>query len=218
MADLQEDLGTSMDLGPQHICAYQLTVEKGTPLWRHLGCGESQGALPEDALLGQMRAAWRTLSGNGWQRYEISNYARLGFECRHNLNYWRYGQYLGLGAGATSFFRTDVPTHQRTVFARRWTQARNLSAYLKGQFEIVDAEDIDLPAAMAEFCFLGLRTSEGVALNEFEQLFGISFDSVYGHQRAWLVADGLLGEEASRIRLTPRGLELSNQVFTSFIR
>ena len=221
-ADLKKDLQTAMTFGPQHICVYQLTIERGTPLERRLerSCrkpGENRDALPEDEILEQMREARQVLSGGGWRRYEISNYARLGFECRHNLNYWRYGQYLGLGPGATSFLRTNVPTCQRTVFGRRWTQARDLSAYLDGRFEIVDAEDIDLPTAMAEFCFLGLRTSEGISPAEFEQLFGVSFNSVYGHRHAGFIADGLLREEAGRLRLTPRGVELSNQVFTSFI-
>ena len=220
--ELNEDLHTAMSFDPWHICAYGLTLEEGTPLNQRLRGtrGEvsgNQDALPEDEIIRQMRAVAQLLSSRGWRRYEISNYARPGSECRHNLNYWHYGQYLGLGAGATSFIRTNVPTYQRTVFGRRWTQARNVSEYLAGGSEIVEAEDIEFKTAMAEFCFLGLRTSEGIDPERFGHLFGVPFDSVYGQKLAPLVAGGLIRQGGGRITLTPRGIELSNQVFANFI-
>lgn len=213
MVDLENDLSTAMTFQPQHLSAYQLTVEEGTTMARAAGASQA-----DVVQLNQMRAVARILSRGGWTRYEISNFAKPGCECRHNLNYWRYGEWLGLGAGATSFLhrRADVPTYQRTVFGRRWTQVRDISAYLTGAAP-AELEVIDLPTATGEFCFLGLRTTEGISPARFEAIFGEPFDHRYGETCSELVREGLLGRQGGRFSLTPRGLETANQVFARFV-
>ncbi|MFA4874500.1 MAG: radical SAM family heme chaperone HemW [bacterium] len=266
MGELEEDVRTAMTFQPNHISAYQLTIEEGTPMHEKYISGPGTGNLEpgkdnpgprslvpgpdvdsEDDQLQQMRTVGRMLGRSGWPRYEISNFAKPGFECRHNLNYWRYGEYLGLGAGATSFVlkktcdraivrscvsttervascepeifndRTNAPTHQRTIFARRWTQARDVNAYIEGSADLAESEELDARTAMGEYCFLGLRTTEGISAATFEGLFHESFEAVFGGVCESLKKDGLILRTIDRIALTQRGLELSNMVFEKFI-
>ncbi len=217
-AQLEEDLRTAMTFQPQHLSAYALTIEEGTPL---ASCAASGGIAPldDDASLRQLRLVARMLGRAGRPRYEISNFAIPGFECRHNLNYWRYGEYLGLGSGATSFLRTA--NHESRItshgFARRWTQTRDIDAYLEGAGGPDAEEVLDPVTAMGEFCFLGLRTSEGIARARFQAIFRIPFDDLYAEAAAELVSGGLLRDEGGRLRLTERGIEVSNRVFTRFL-
>ncbi|MFH0799098.1 MAG: radical SAM family heme chaperone HemW [Pseudomonadota bacterium] len=207
MHDLEDDVRTAMAFQPGHISAYQLTIEEGTPL-----ATRCVRQLPEDDQLKQMRTVARMLSRGGWNRYEISNFARPGLECGHNLNYWRYGEYLGLGAGAASFVFAELP-----FFAKRFTQIRDVARYMAGTSELVEAEDIDPRTAMGEFCFLGLRASEGISAEAFEKLFGVQLESVFGAPLEKLVAEKLLLKDSNRFSLTQRGVELSNQVFENFV-
>jgi oxygen-independent coproporphyrinogen-3 oxidase len=205
---LEDDVRTAMTFQPEHISAYQLTLEEGTPLYERIkgrdsGLGTRDS---EDEILEQMRIVARMLSRGGWNRYEISNFARQGFECRHNMNYWRYGEYLGLGAAATSF-----------VSNRRWTQVRDVNEYMEGRGELAESEEIDLQTAMAEFCFLGLRTMNGIDSKIFRERFGKDLEEEYGEVCRKLIDDDLILKGEGRIRLTQRGVELSNQVFERFL-
>lgn len=222
VSDLEEDLRTAMTFQTEHISAYQLTVEEGTPLaslresivdsrWSMVTSDEEQ--------LKQMRIVERMLGRGGWNRYEISNFAKPGFECRHNLNYWRYGEYLGLGAGATSFARSQDREigRSQTSFARRWTQIRDINKYIGGSQEFAESEEIDKKTAMAEFCFMGLRMTEGISRLRFKEIFETEFDEVYEKECKALVEDGLLTAKDDVIALTSKGIELSNQVFQRFL-
>ena len=160
-----------------------------------------------------MRIVAGMLSRGGWERYEISNYAKPGSECRHNRNYWRYGDYLGLGAGATSY-ESRVTSHG---FGRRWTQIRDVNSYMAGALKLAEDERIDVRTAMAEYCFMGLRTAEGISTREFERLFGTSFDGLFGAEVAGLEREGLVEGAGERFVLTPKGIELSNQAFERFL-
>lgn len=201
---LEDDVRTAMTFQPEHISAYQLTVEEGTPLALATG---GVHPISDDELLEQMRIVARMIERGGWKRYEISNYAKPGFECRHNMNYWRYGEYLGLGAGATSF-----------LSARRWTQVRDMTEYMRGTGERAESEEIDVETQMAEFCFLGLRTADGIDGGDFERRFDREFDQTYGDIELELTRDGLVLRSQGRIMLSPRGIELSNQVFERFLK
>jgi len=163
-------------------------------------------------LLDQMRIVYRMLDRVGWKRYEISNFAKPGHESVHNQNYWRYGEYLGVGAGATSFVKTSGDN-----FARRWTQARDIDAFLKGDHLLVDDENIDRKTAMGEFMFMGLRTTEGIDTHTFKRTFGESFESHYGELKKRFEAEDLLKLEGNSMKLTPKGVELSNLVFAGFV-
>jgi len=219
---LEDDVRTAMTFQPQHISAYQLTLEEGTPLFERLRGRDSSIVTrdSEDKHLEQMRIVARMLSRGGWERYEISNFSKPGSECRHNLNYWRYGEYLGLGAGATSFIY-DGTSHESRVtshgFARRWTQVKDVSRYVGGAGELEESEGIDVRTAMAEFCFLGLRTTAGFDEARFYGTFGESFEDIYGEVAGRLASDGLLARSDGRIMLTSKGIELANQVFERFL-
>jgi putative oxygen-independent coproporphyrinogen III oxidase len=236
MGELEDDLRTAMTFQPQHLSAYQLTLEPGTPMYE--GLSESRVTSHEsreELALRQMRTVARMLSRSGWPRYEISNFAKHGFECRHNLNYWRYGEYLGLGAGATSFLRmpdrgpgtrnreddVEVPDPRSPVpdpaFARRWTQSRDVAAYVAGTAVPAEDETIPIRTAMAEYCFLGLRTAEGISPAAFERLFGLPVKDVFGDTLRHLSRDGLLTMAKEHFTLTTRGLEISNRVFADFL-
>jgi oxygen-independent coproporphyrinogen-3 oxidase len=240
MSELEDDLRTAMTFQPEHLSVYQLTIEEeiSGPGTRDLGPGKavpgSRFLVPgsEESLLQQMRTGARMLGRSGWPRYEISNFAKPGFECRHNLNYWRYGEYLGLGAGATSFLRIGPGTGNREpgtafpglrslvpdpAFARRFTQLRDVQAYMKGDAALAESEELDARTAMAEFCFLGLRTTEGISKTAFEGLFHISFDEVLGKVARDLVREKLIDAQGDRLALTPKGLELANLVSCRFL-
>lgn len=212
VSDLEEDVKIAMTFQPQHLSVYQLTLEDETPLKRKFEESILDPVSEGDALR-QMRVAARMLGRGGWGRYEISNFARPGFECRHNVNYWTYGEYLGLGAGATSFVRTEG----KGSFGKRWTETKDIQSYLSGAQGVLESEEIAGDTAMSEFCFLGLRMTGGIGRDEFEKLFGVEFDRIYARACEGLVLDGLLSDDGRRLKLTERGLELSNLVFEKFI-
>lgn len=244
ISDLEEDIKTALMFQPQHISAYQLTVEDGTPLHEKIMSGSLR--LPdEDAELKQMRLVVRVLGRAGLRRYEISNFAKAGFECAHNINYWRYGECLGLGAAATSFVKINrgviaspavrdeaIPRASRDCFvvpfngtprndtgilhARRWTCVRDLHRYMQGT-GVAEVEDIRVPTAMSEFCFMGLRMMDGISRDDFRREFGVEFDAVYRGACARLVGEGLICDDGERLSLTDRGVEISNRVFEDFI-
>ncbi len=224
ISQLEDDLRTAMTFQPSHVSAYQLTLEEGTPLAMRL---DEEGLLCDVEALKQMRIVARMLSRGGWSRYEISNFSKSGFACRHNLNYWRYGEFLGLGAGAASFLHIgnrdagNTPSRESRVtshgFARRWTQVRDVKAYLAGTGELAEDEAMDRRTSMAEFCFMGLRTTEGIALERFRSLFGEEFEACLGRASEELIAEGLLERSDGNLSLTPSGVELSNQAFERFL-
>lgn len=205
-SDLEEDVRTAMTFQPQHISAYQLTLEQGTLLHERFSAADREKFPSDEEQLKQMRIVARMLDRGGWRRYEISNFARPGFECRNNLNYWRYGEYLGLGAGATSH-----------GFARRWTQARDAAAYIAGKVAPAEDEAIGRRTAMAEFCFMGLRAVDGISSADFKRLFGEEFEEVFPGEAGVLVGEGLASQEGGRLALTQRGIEISNRVFERFM-
>ena len=151
------------------------------------------------------------LARAGYVHYEISNWARPGCECRHNLIYWRNQPYLGVGAGAHSWFA-----------GRRWANVRAPQVYIE-QVEatgspLAESEDISSALEMAETAILGLRlVEEGVDLGTFRARFGVEFADVYGREVAELVDLGLLEVSPARVRLSPRGRLLGNQVFQHFL-
>lgn len=213
-ADFRESLGRAVALGPEHISAYSLILEEGTGFWRL----HQQGLLPlpdEDTEEEMDRLARELLPAAGYERYEISNYARPGFRCRHNLVYWRNGEYLGLGAGAHSCLQLDPPLVRR--FWNEYRPADYVAALRAGRLPVAGGEDVDLPGQMAETVILGLRTLDGVDAAAFAARFGRTLDQVYGPVAEGLVRRGLLETGGDAWRLTPRGLRLANQVWSEFL-
>ena len=194
---------------PQHISAYSLIVEEGTPLYDM----QEQGTLilPDEDSERQMYALTEELLGQyGFRRYEISNYAGEGYECRHNCGYWRRREYLGLGTGAASLMKEC-----------RFTNGTGMEEYLKNPLKMRgEVQELTVEEQMEEFMFLGLRMMEGVSEKTFREAFGRELMEVYGSVIRKNVQDGLLETtEGSPVfyRLTHRGIDLSNYVMSQFL-
>ena len=196
---------------PQHISAYSLIVEEGTPF----AAMAERGELPlpeEDTERAMYEETIEVLAKYGFHRYEISNYALDGYECRHNVGYWIRRDYLGFGIGAASLIDNV-----------RFQNGRDLNTYLAHSFACREEEQsLTTQEQMEETMFLGLRLVRGVSYEDFEKQYGKSPEEVYGKVIAKNVADGLLTvrEEENRGRylaLTKRGLDLSNYVMAQFL-
>ena len=203
---------TILALSPEHISAYSLIIEEGTPFYElYKEGGAKEEDLPdeeEERKIYEMTEVW--LKEAGYSRYEISNYAKKGYECKHNLGYWDRKPYLGIGLGASSFL-----THYR------YNHTRDLDTYLtysQDLFKIqADREDLTEEEQMEEFVFLGLRKMEGISKEKFYQDFGKTLEDCYGKNKERLISQGLLEEEGDAIRLTKKGIDISNYVFAELL-
>jgi oxygen-independent coproporphyrinogen-3 oxidase len=209
VGDWQATLEAALALFPDHLSAYCLTVEEGTPLAE----GVAAGRVPEpdpDLAAEMYELAEVALEQAGFGHYEISNWARTGRECRHNLVYWRDGAYLGFGAGAHS--------HRA---GRRWWNVRAPAAYIArvgaGESPQAGGERLGREQAMGELMMMGLRLREGVSDARFRGRFGQGLGEVYGPELAELAEEGLIAWDGERARLTPRGRLLGNRVFGRFL-
>ena len=221
---LMNTLESVIQLRPEHISAYSLIVEEGTPFFeryeedvkrQHLG--EPTINLPdEDTEYGLYKMTQRVLESHGYHQYEISNYAKEGYRCEHNVIYWKRKPYLGVGIGAASLIENIRGTNVRDIYdyMKRCDE-------LQGEEELSPLWDsrIELSRydAMEEFMFLGLRMNEGVTREEFQKNFGCSIEGIYGNQLKKLKQEELLVLEAGRIRLTEKGTDLSNYALAHFL-
>lgn len=201
----------AMDRPPAHISAYSLIIEEGTPFY------ENTPVLPDEEM---DRALYKItndiLKEAGYHRYEISNYARDGFECRHNRVYWERGEYLGFGIGAASLMRET-----------RFSNIRDLHTYMRLFSEEQSEETVrqlrqevshlTVQEQMEEFMFLGLRLTEGVSEKRFFKTFGQELTDVYPGIAEKLIREGLLVQEGDRLKLTEFGLDVSNRVMAEFL-
>jgi oxygen-independent coproporphyrinogen-3 oxidase len=195
----RETLEKAAGLSPQHISSYELTPEKDTPL--SLLIKKNALIMPEEGLILDMYdLAIDFLQDRGYDHYEISNFALPGFRCRHNLNYWERGEYIGTGAGAHSFIQ-----------GIRSSNTRDINTYIESLTDdiIPEAEAVEISAdeAIREFIFLGLRKTEGVDLPQAKTLMPNILDACSG-----LIEGGYLAITNNRLRLTRKGLPLSNMV------
>ncbi len=195
-------------LSPTHISAYSLIVEPGTPFYDQYGDGAGLPSEEEEREMYWEGCAF--LEAAGYLAYEISNFAKPGYCCRHNLGYWTGVPYVGLGLGAASYYD-----------GRRLKNTSDMATYLK-EAECPEkriAEDIPIgqKEAMEEFMFLGLRLRRGVKEARFAQRFGIAMDEVYGSVIRRLLDEGLLQKEGGHLFLTPRGIDISNWVLADFL-
>ena len=209
MASYKKSLEQVAALGPEHISAYSLIIEPGTPFETL----EAQGKLilpDEDEEREMYRLTRRFLSDKGYERYEISNYARPGFECRHNTGYWRGKDYLGLGLGASSLI--DGCRFSNTADMKRYLE---LETGTDGWYS--ESGRLSREAQMEEFMFLGLRMVRGVSEKEFYRKFEEKLMTVYGGVIRKNEARGLLIRKNGRIWLTERGMDLANIVESEFL-
>lgn len=205
----RENLHAAIMLEPEHISAYSLIIEEGTPFYERYG---SRWSEEHEELDRQMyEDTGRILKQAGYLRYEISNYAKPGRESRHNSSYWTGIPYYGCGLGASSLI-------ERPDGWFRTRNQSNLQKYL--QEETVSLEEEELltkQARMEEFMFLGLRMTEGIRISEFEDRFCRKFQAIYGDAVQKLVQEGLMELRGERLALTDRGLDLSNYCFEKFL-
>ena len=204
--DWQETLEKVMKLRPEHISAYSLIIEEGTPFFDMFGRGELKET-DEDTDRKMYYLAKEMLSDKGYKQYEISNFAKEGFECYHNKVYWRTEEYQGFGLGAHSY-----------AGGVRFHNTYDMKEYLRGEGLRLDKEFLSLQEKQEEFMFMGLRMNEGVSETEFLRRFGESMDSVYGDEIKELISEELLVKKDGRLSLTDRGVDISNSVFEKFIR
>lgn len=218
----QETLQKVMELKPEHISAYSLIIEEGTPFYdRYVDHPELLPSEEEDREMYHLTKSM--LEGAGYSRYEISNYATPGFESKHNIGYWKRIPYLGIGLGASSFYFSKRKKNFTILgeYLQFWENMektcrdanfRNFSPFE----EIVDLSKKD---EMSEYLFLGLRMTKGVSIREFEAQFGQKMMDVYGGEINKLQKEGLLVVEKAkdRIYLTDFGMDVSNYVFEKFI-
>ncbi len=206
----QADVHAALRLDVPHLSLYALTLEDGTPLQRRIAAGELPQ--PDDDLAADMYEwAEETLERAGYEHYEISNWARPGHACQHNLIYWRNRPYLGLGTAAHSWWG-----------GRRWANVTDPQAYIAalqdGQRPVAASEDIDVRSEMGETMMMGLRlVQEGVSAAAFDRRFGIGLYQVYGREIAELMDEGLLEQVGDSVRLSWRGHLLGNRAFERFI-
>ncbi len=193
-------------LRPAHISAYSLIVEEGTRLHEQVEQGLVK--LPdEDTEREIYYATNKYLEMAGYGHYEISNYARAGRECRHNIIYWQGGEYAGFGLGAASY-----------IHGVRYSNVRELQSYIANPLQDkCDVTVITPKDAMAEFMYLGLRMISGININEFRQRFGRHIDNVYGDVIDKYCRSKHMERNGDNIRLTQSGIDVSNVIFTDFI-
>ena len=210
-AQWKDTLSRALDISsrgvlPQHISSYQLSVEPGSALARMVEKGLWNEA-SEDLCIRQYDALCETFAAAGYNHYEISNYAREGRECRHNLKYWRCEEYIGIGLSAYSYFD-----------GKRFGNTDNPKEYLsKVNDKFAYEEMVDRSSLAYEFVMLGLRTSGGVSLKEYEDKFGIDFLKTRETIIKKMINDGYVSLHEGRLCLSEKGFYVSNSIINELI-
>lgn len=197
---------------PEHISVYSLQIEDGTEFAKRYGEeGPEKEKLPdEDTDRAMYELTGKLLEEAGYDRYEISNYAKEGFESRHNSSYWLGTEYLGLGLGASSLM-SNARFHNTTDMEEYISGASDPFSLREDMERLVQKEQ------MEEFMFLGLRMCRGIEKAEFKRRFKCDIETIYGDVMKRLVSQGVLAEADGRVFLTPRGIDVSNVVLAEFL-
>lgn len=200
-----KNLRTVAELEPEHISAYSLIVEEGTPF-----AARKLNLPDEDTEYNMYEATAQILKEYGFEQYEISNYARKGRECRHNVGYWTRQDYLGFGLGASSLYGKE-----------RFANTADMKKYLensKNPEKIREKEpSLTREDEMAEFMFLGLRMTKGIPKADFQRCFGCTIESVYGEVLEKYESMEMLLEKDGRIFLSREGIHVSNSIMAEFL-
>ena len=207
VAGYEDNLRKVIALKTEHISAYSLIVEEGTPLYGMVERTHGK-ILPSEDEDREMYAMTKVmLADAGYSRYEISNYAKPGRECRHNISYWERADYLGFGVAAASL-----------LGKRRFTNTFDVASYIANPIDNHSEEQLlTLNDEMEEYLFLGLRMMKGVDTERFGELFGKSFDELYGEITARQIEQGLMVRDGNRVRLTDIGIDISNTVMAEYM-
>ena len=210
LADWRSTLDIALVLAPEHLSLYALSLEAGTPLWQAVEEKHLPGIDP-DLVADQYELAEDTLAAQGYRHYEISNWAKPGRECRHNLVYWRNQPYLGIGVAAHSY-----------LDGHRLANTRSLDDYLSGFSrgalpEKEMDEKISPELQTAETVILGLRLDAGIGVDKIKNQCGVNLRTRYRQPLGEMTELGLLEYSGGNLRLTRRGRLLSNEVFWRFL-
>ena len=200
-----KNLRTVAELEPDHISAYSLIVEEGTPF-----AARKLNLPDEDTEYNMYEAPAQILKEYGFEQYEISNYARKGRECRHNVGYWTRQDYLGFGLGASSLYGKE--RFANTADMKKYLENSRNPEKIREKEPSLTRED-----EMAEFMFLGLRMTKGISKADFQKCFGCTIESVYGEVLEKYESMGLLLEQDGRIFLSREGIHVSNSIMAEFL-
>ena len=188
-------------LNPEHISVYSLIVEEGTPFY------EMELELPDEECEREIyHQTQKILAENGYLQYEISNYAKPGYESKHNMKYWMRDEYLGLGLGASSLMKD-----------RRWKNTSDFHQYLNLDFDCEEEEILSKKDKMSETMILGLRMNRGVSKKDFFDKFSEDIYDVYGKELRKHIEEGLLKDTKGTIVLTAPGRDVANYVLCDFV-
>ena len=205
MDSLKNTLDQAISLKPEHISAYALIIEPGTPFFE-MG-REKLDLCDEDMEMEMYEYTADFLEKNGYQRYEISNFSLAGRKCLHNLSYWNCDDYLGFGCSAAS-----------RIGNARFTNIKDIDEYIKSPVKnrseelVLDEEEL-----MSEFFFMGMRKTEGIGENTFRDRFGRGIYDVYGDRLDKHIRHGLIIRDGDRLRFSRRGMDVSNIVLSDFV-
>ena len=200
-----KNLRTVAELEPEHISAYSLIVEEGTPF-----AARKLNLPDEDTEYNMDEATAQILKEYGFEQYEISNYARKGRECRHNVGYWTRPDYLGFGLGASSLYGKE--RFANTADMKKYLESSKNPEKIREKEPSLTRED-----EMAEFMFLGLRMTKGISKADFQRCFGCTIESVYGEVLEKYESMELLLEKDGRIFLSREGIHVSNSIMAEFL-
>lgn len=205
-----DGLKTVLELEPEHISCYSLIIEEDTKFW-DLYHQDKLKLLEEDEERDLYNKINIMLKSYGYHQYEISNYSKPGYECKHNIIYWTDQEYIGVGAGAHSYFKNE-----------RFNNVLNVREYIKSingkKTAIENIERIDKNTHVSEYIILGLRMNKGISVKDFKNKFQKDINDVFGKELEKLFVDGLIEKKGENIRLTEKGRDLSNLVSVNFLK
>lgn len=220
MDSWNDTLTNIIALEPPHISAYQLKVEEGTPFYLQDQNQELQ--LPsDDESIAMYESAKDYLQRNTYEQYEISNYSKLGYHSLHNMTYWNYHNYLGLGANAWGYIsniryqnHSEINLYQKQYQSSKENKPAFWSEFFRSK---VEYQTISMQMQMEDFVMMGLRKTEGISVFDFYQQYGVEFEQYFGKQIETMRNLNLLQKSENRYHLTKKGLLLSNEVISAFI-
>lgn len=203
--DIKKAIDVCADAGAKHVSSYALKPEEGTPMF----CRYLNGDLPsEDEVADQYEFAVSYLAEKGFKRYEVSNFCKDGFYSRHNLNYWKRGEYIGYGVAASSFIKE-----------RRFTNTEKIDEYtaciLRGKVAEIDSGEIVGDEREFEYIMLALRTENGILKSDFKKRFGVDFDVKYSKKKK--TVERFLIDDEQSIKIKPEYLFVQNEIIIRFM-
>lgn len=225
----KETLKKVIDLNPEHISAYSLIVEEGTRMKERVEQAERDGVdiLPDEEAEREMyHVTKEILAKAGYSRYEISNYARSGMECSHNIGYWKRKDYLGFGVGAASLYKeerfnnvSDIKLYMRNLCDSESGINDSNNERFPEILSLINEnkQKLSKEEQMEEFMFLGLRLTRGISKTEFKQMFDVEYEEIYGVVTEKLINEKLIIQTGDRIMLTEWGFDVSNYVMADFM-